>query len=362
MVTRVMIMAGGTGGHVFPALAVAERLRAEGAEVLWLGTRNGLEAGIVPRAGFRLETVMIAGLRGKGPIGWLLLPLRLLFAMLQSLAIIMRFRPMVVLGMGGFVAGPGGLVTWMLRKPLLIHEQNAIAGMTNRWLARLATRTLIAFPAALPARLQPVVTGNPVRDAIAALPPPAQRLAGRSGPLHLLVLGGSQGARSLNRVVPAALAALPQGQRPLIRHQAGRGADDALRQAYASASVDAVVEPFIEDMAEAYAWADLVVCRAGALTIAELTATGIGAILVPFPHAVDDHQTHNAAGLVDAGAAVIVRDDEGLAPGLESALQALLTAADGRARLQAMAEAARGLARPDAAGEVARHCRELADA
>jgi UDP-N-acetylglucosamine--N-acetylmuramyl-(pentapeptide) pyrophosphoryl-undecaprenol N-acetylglucosamine transferase len=361
MVTRVMIMAGGTGGHVFPALAVAERLRAAGAEVLWLGTRGGLESGIVPRAGIPLETVRIGGLRGKGAIGWLLLPFRLLTAMAQSLVIIMRFRPMVILGMGGFVAGPGGLVTWLLRKPLLVHEQNAIAGMTNRWLARLATRTLIAFPGTIPARLLPVVTGNPVRDAIAALPPPEQRFAGRSGPLRLLVLGGSQGARGLNGALPDAIAALPAARRPRVRHQAGRERDDDVRRAYTERSVAAEVEPFIDDMAAAYAWADLVVSRAGALTIAELTAAGLGAILVPYPHAVDDHQTRNAAWLVDAGAAVLAPEGPGLAQRLAQSIDGLADG-DGRIRLREMALAARRLALPDAAGEVARHCLELAHA
>ncbi len=359
MVTRVMIMAGGTGGHVFPALAVAERLRAGGAEVLWLGTRAGIEAGVVPRAGIPLETVAISGLRGKGALGWLLLPLRLLLAMTQSLAVIMRFRPMVILGMGGFVAGPGGLVGWLLRKPLLVHEQNAIAGMTNRWLARLATRALVAFPDALPARLHPVVTGNPVRDAIAALPPPEARLAGREGPPRLLVLGGSQGARGLNGALPVAIAALPADARPVIRHQAGRGRDDEVRRAYAERALPAEVDAFIDDMATAYAWADVVVCRAGALTIAELTAAGLGAVLVPYPHAVDDHQTRNAAFLVEAGAALLVAEGEDLARRLADALAPLLR---DRARARSMAVAARSLARPDAAGEVARHCLELADA
>lgn len=361
MVTRVMIMAGGTGGHVFPGLAVAERLRAEGVEVLWLGTRQGLEARLVPNAGIPLETIAITGLRGKGLVGWLLLPFRLLLAMLQSLIVIMRFRPMAVLGMGGFVAGPGALVTWLLRKPLLIHEQNAVAGMTNRWLARLADRVLIAFPGALPARLAPVVTGNPVRDAIAALPLPAERLGARSGALRLLVLGGSQGARRLNQALPKALAALPPAVRPAILHQAGRGRDAELRAAYVAAGIEAQVDPFIDDMAAAYAWADLVVCRAGALTITELTAAGLGAILVPYPHAVDDHQTRNAESMAAVGAAVLVREDDSL----ETRLAELLgefTAEQGRSRLLAMATAARGLYREDAAGAVARQCLELAHA
>ncbi len=358
MVTRVMIMAGGTGGHVFPALAVAERLRADGAEVLWLGTRAGLEAGVVPRAGFEFASVRIGGLRGKGLLGWLLLPLRMGVAMAQSLAVIMRFRPMVVLGMGGFVTGPGGLTTWLLHKPLLVHEQNAVAGMTNRWLARVATRTLVAFPDALPRAL---LTGNPVRAAIEMLPPPDERLAARSGRLRLLVLGGSLGARTLNETLPQVLAALPASQRPAVWHQTGRERDQAVREQYAAHACEARVAPFIEDMAEAYAWADVVVCRAGALTIAELTAAGLGAILVPYPHAVDDHQTHNGEYLVAAGAALLLAEGAQLKDALTRRLGEFC-AEGGRARLLAMALAARTLARPGAANAVARCCEEVAHA
>lgn len=355
MVMRVLIMAGGTGGHIFPALAVAERLRAEGAEVLWLGARDGLETRLVPRAGFPLETIRIRGLRGKGVLGWVLLPFRLAVAMLESLVVIMRFRPLTVLGMGGFVTGPGGLTTWLLRKPLVVHEQNAVAGMTNRWLGRLATRSLIAFPEALPAA---TLIGNPVRDAIERLPEPAQRFAGREGPLRLLVLGGSQGARSLNQAMPQVLAGLTADRRPLVHHQTGRDADREVALAYAQADIDARVEPFIDDMAAAYAWADLVVCRAGALTLAELAAAGLGAILVPYPWAVDDHQRRNGEFFVAAGAARLLVEGAGLQDALSRTLAEWTTDA-GRDGLLAMARAARGLALPDAAGRVARICMEV---
>jgi UDP-N-acetylglucosamine--N-acetylmuramyl-(pentapeptide) pyrophosphoryl-undecaprenol N-acetylglucosamine transferase len=359
MVTRVLIMAGGTGGHVFPALAVAQRLREEGAEVLWLGTRRGMEADLVPRAGFELALIEIDGLRGKGPGQWLWLPIRVIVAMAQSLAVILRFRPMAVLGMGGFVSGPGGLTTWLLKKPLLIHEQNAVAGLTNRWLARLATRVLIAFPGALPARLKPVLTGNPVRREIAELASPVERLSKRAGPLRVLVLGGSQGARGLNLAVPEAIARL-SGARPEVWHQTGKGSAEEVCARYAAHALPARVEPFIEGMAAAYAWADLVICRAGALTIAELTAAGVGAILVPYPYAVDDHQAHNGQYLVDAGAALMVKEGSDLAVVLTQLLEQLH--AQGRPRLIQMAEAARRLAQPDAARAVTHHCLELAHA
>jgi UDP-N-acetylglucosamine--N-acetylmuramyl-(pentapeptide) pyrophosphoryl-undecaprenol N-acetylglucosamine transferase len=362
MAARILIMAGGTGGHVFPALAVARELRAVGADVLWLGTRSGLEAEIVPRAGFTLVTVAIGGLRGKGPLRWLLLPLTLGWAMLQSLQILLRFRPMAVLGMGGFAAGPGGLMTWLLRKPLLVHEQNAVAGLTNRWLAALAGRCMVAFPGALPARLQPVLTGNPVRAEISALPAPAARFRDRAGPLRLLVLGGSQGAQALNEALPRVLAGLSAAERPQVRHQTGRAQVAVVGQQYAALGLTAEVLPFIDDMAAAYAWADLVVCRAGALTIAELTAAGVGSILVPFPHAADDHQTRNAAYLVEAGAGLLLPQDGELASRLLERLGGFCRAAVGgdRAAVTAMAQAARRLAQPESAQRVARLCLESA--
>jgi UDP-N-acetylglucosamine--N-acetylmuramyl-(pentapeptide) pyrophosphoryl-undecaprenol N-acetylglucosamine transferase len=350
---RVMIMAGGTGGHVFPALAVAAELRERGAEVFWLGTRHGLEAKLVPSAGIKIEWVAVSGLRGKGALVWLLAPWRLLWAALQVLAVMIRQRPVVVLGMGGFVTGPGGVVTWLLRKPLVIHEQNAIAGLTNRLLSPLARRVLEAFPGTFHTK-RVVLTGNPVRRAIAELPAPKQRFAGRSAALRLLVLGGSLGARALNEVVPQAIAQLPSP--PEIWHQAGSRNIDEARDSYRCAGVAARVEDFIEDMAAAYAWADLVVCRAGALTVAELAAAGVAAILVPYPHAVDDHQTRNAASLAAAGAAVVVQQRDLTLERLRDLLVSLLD----RARLSAMAQAARCLAQPHAAERVAEQCWEVA--
>jgi UDP-N-acetylglucosamine--N-acetylmuramyl-(pentapeptide) pyrophosphoryl-undecaprenol N-acetylglucosamine transferase len=348
---RVMIMTGGTGGHVFPALAVAAALRERGAEVFWLGTRQGLEAKLVPAAGIAMEWVSVSGLRGKGAAAWLLAPGRLLWAALQALAVMRRRRPGVVLGMGGFVTGPGGVAAWLSRTPLLIHEQNAIAGFTNRMLAPLAQRVMEAFPGSLRGR-HALHTGNPVRRAIAELPPPEQRFASRAGRLRLLVLGGSLGARALNELVPAAIARL--ASRPEVWHQCGARHIDEAHEHYRRAAVEARVEPFIDDMAAAYAWADLVLCRAGALTIAELAAAGVGAILVPYPHAVDDHQTRNAAYLAEADAAVVVQQHELSQERLCELLAALLD----RVHLAAMARAARCLARPDAAEQVAAQCFE----
>ncbi len=366
MVTRIMIMAGGTGGHVFPALAVAQELQSRGVEVIWMGTRRGIEAQVVPAAGIPMEWVSITGLRGKGAVSWLLAPLKLLSALFQSLVILMRCRPMAVLGMGGFVAGPGGVMTWLLRKPLVIHEQNAIAGLTNRLLAGLATKTMQAFPGALQQKTDPQLVGNPVRMEIAALPLPQQRFEKRSGPLRLLVLGGSLGAQSLNRVVPLAINALPEVQRPEIWHQAGERLIEEARAGYHAVAVDARVEPFIDDMAEAYGWADLVLCRAGALTISELSAAGVAALLVPYPYAVDDHQAHNAAFLVDDGAAILLRQDALSAEQLSVLWQGLYQQHGDnegvRNHLLGMAIKGRALAKPDAVQLVADACVEVAHA
>jgi len=351
MSASVVIMAGGTGGHVFPALAIAERLRERGLAVSWLGTRRGLEAELVPRAGIEIDWISVAGLRGNGLLGWLLAPFRLTVALLQALAALHRRRPAAVLGMGGFVAGPGGVAARLLALPLVIHEQNAVAGLTNNLLARLANRVLEAFPGTFPTARSALTTGNPVRAGIAALPDPSTRFAGREGPLRLLVLGGSLGAAALNASVPAAAARLPG--RLTIRHQCGRRQIESARQAYAEAGVDVELLPFIDDMAAAYAWADLVVCRAGALTIAELAAAGVGALLVPYPYAVDDHQTVNAAELIEAGAARLLPQAELDAPRLAEELETL---AMDRARLQAMAVAARAVARPDATDAVVAAC------
>lgn len=349
----VLIMAGGTGGHVIPALAVARYLREQGASVVWLGTHKGIEAELVPAAGFDIEWLNIGGLRGKGVMTRLLGPLRILLAMLQAGRILLRRRPAVVLGFGGFVTGPGGLVARLLGYPLVIHEQNARAGLTNRLLARVATHVLEAFPGSLPARHGAVTTGNPVRREIAALDAPPARLAEREGPLRLLVIGGSLGAQVLNETVPAAVAGMPAGQRPLIRHQAGKRNIDQARQAYEQAGVAADVTAFIDDMAAAYDWADLVICRAGALTVSELAAAGAAAILVPYPHAVDDHQTRNAQFLSEAGAAELLPQSRLNAELLRERLRHY---ADARDELQGMAAAARGRARVEATRQVADYC------
>lgn len=351
---RVMVMAGGTGGHVFPALAVAEELRRRGMEVFWLGAPESFEARVVPPRGFPMEWVRIKGLRGKGFKGWLLAPFKIFAAMLQVLRVLRRRRPRLVVGMGGFVTGPGGLTAWLLGIPLLVHEQNAVPGMTNQWLARVADRVLEAFPGSFDPSRGARLTGNPVRTEISDLPPPEQRMGGRTGLLHLLVLGGSQGAQALNLTLPQALAQLPQEARPEVRHQAGGRQLEETVDAYAGAGVTAEIIPFIEDMAAAYAWADLVLCRSGALTVAELAAAGVGAILVPYPHAVDDHQTKNARYLVDGGAALLLPQSQ-----MDAARLAEMLCLD-RASAGEMAAAARRLAYPGATGAVADHCLEVA--
>ena len=350
----IMIMAGGTGGHVFPGLAVAEVLRRDRLDVIWLGTQRGLEARLVPAHGIDIEWVSIAGIRGRGLGAWLAAPFRILLAVLQVLGTLRRRRPAAVLGMGGFVSGPGGIAAWLCRKPLLIHEQNAVAGTTNRWLARLASQVLEAFPNSFPPRVRTKLVGNPVRESIAALPPPRERQLGAAGrPLRVLVLGGSQGAQALNRAVPRAVARLSEP--PELLHQAGRGIDET-RALYAELGMAVRLEEFIDDMAGAYAWADVVVARAGALTLAELSAAGVGAILVPYPYAIDDHQTKNASHFVAAGAGVLLPESELDAERLGRELERLMS---DRAMVLRMAQSAREQARPDAAIEIARACSSL---
>jgi UDP-N-acetylglucosamine--N-acetylmuramyl-(pentapeptide) pyrophosphoryl-undecaprenol N-acetylglucosamine transferase len=346
---KILIMAGGTGGHVFPALAVAQALRDRGHEIVWMGAPDSFEARVVPQHAIPLEFVRVSGLRGKGVLKLLWAPLILCRALLQAMAALRRQRPQVVLGMGGFASGPGGVAAWLLRRPLLIHEQNAVAGLTNRALSWLACHTLQAFPGTFRSA-GALTVGNPVRTALTGLPHPAERLAHRSGPLRVLVIGGSQGARALNEKMPAALRQMAPEQRPEVRHQAGRTLEIA-QAAYAQSGVTARIDAFIEDMADAYAWADLVVCRAGASTIAELTAVGCAAVLVPFPAAVDDHQTRNGEYLVRAGAALLMPERELSATTLAGVLTSL--AAD-LARLLAMATAARALAQPAAVDEIIR--------
>jgi len=355
----ILVMAGGTGGHVYPALAVAQALQQQSRRVVWLGTRRGLESRVVPAAGIDVEWVSIGGLRGKGMLTLLVAPFRLLLALYQSLRAVLRHRPAAVLGMGGFVSGPGGVAAWITRKPLLIHEQNAVAGLTNRLLARLARVVLQAFPGSFPAHIRAETVGNPVRAEIAAIAEPDDRYAGHEGPLRLLVLGGSQGALALNRVVPAALGALPPEQRPLVRHQTGERTIEAARAAYVENALEAELLPYIDDMAAAYAWADLVVCRAGALTVAELSAVGLPAIFVPFPAAVDDHQTANARPLAAAGAAVIVAEKDLSKETLAALLRDWLSNRD---RLRERATRARQQAHPTALADISGRCLELAGA
>ncbi len=351
-----LIMAGGTGGHVFQALALARELRARRWRVIWLGTHRGLEARLVPAENIELEWLSVSGLRGKGLGVWLRAPLLLTRALWQALAVMRRRRPSLVVGLGGFVAGPGGVAAWLVRRPLLIHEQNAVAGFTNRCLARLAQRVLTAFPGSFAPHIGAEVIGNPVRAEIARLPAPSQRFAARGPIVRLLVLGGSQGAARLNAIVPFALARVSSQLRMEVRHQSGARWLEAAQGHYRDAGVAVRLQPFIEDMAEAYGWADLVICRAGALTISELTAAGVGAILVPFPAATDDHQTRNADFLVGEGAAIMLEERQLSAESLADQLMALCT---GRGRLIAMAERARSLAKPHAAQALADACAEL---
>ena len=357
----VMIMAGGTGGHVFPALALAQALRQAACEVVWLGTRRGIEARLVPAAGIPVEWIAIGGLRGKGFLTLLAAPFALLRALWQSVAAMLRHRPAVVVGLGGYVTGPGGIAARLTGRPLVIHEQNAVAGFTNRVLARLATSVLEGFGGGFGARSRTRTVGNPVRAEFFALANPAVRYATHDGPIRVLVVGGSQGAAALNALVPRALAQLHAAEGAahrelLVRHQCGERHLDRARAAYATAGIDlsrVTLSPFIDDIVRAYDWADLVIARAGALTVAELAAAGVAAVLVPFPAAVDDHQTANAKQLVERGAAVLLAERGLTAEALADVL-ARLTA--DRAVLRVMAERARGLARPEATRELADVC------
>ncbi|MFT6916091.1 MAG: UDP-N-acetylglucosamine--N-acetylmuramyl-(pentapeptide) pyrophosphoryl-undecaprenol N-acetylglucosamine transferase [Motiliproteus sp.] len=350
----LLVMAGGTGGHVFPALATADCLRQQGWRIEWLGSHRGIENRLVPEAGIRLHRISVAGLRGKGRLSLLLAPFKLVRALWQALAVIRKVNPDAVLGMGGFASGPGGLAAWILRKPLLVHEQNAIPGLTNRLLAHLSARPMEAFPGAFAAKYSALHTGNPVRGDIARLDPPEQRFSGRKGPLRLLVVGGSLGARAINECLPKSLALFPAELRPEVWHQAGANNIDRTRLAYQQSGVPVRLEAFVEDMQTAYGWADLVICRAGALTVSELAMAGVGSVLVPFPFAVDDHQTANSRYLVDKEAAILLPQAE-LSP--ERLLQ-LLQQLDDRDLLLAMAQRARALATPRATALVAQQCQE----
>ncbi|MDX3904971.1 MAG: undecaprenyldiphospho-muramoylpentapeptide beta-N-acetylglucosaminyltransferase [Pigmentiphaga sp.] len=347
----LMVMAGGTGGHIMPGLAVAAALRARGWNVVWMGNPEAMEGRLVPPQGIPLAPVRFSGVRGKGPVTLLKLPFTLVRAAAQARSALRRYRPDVVLGMGGYVALPGGLMARLRGTPLVVHEQNSVAGMTNRVLARWANQVLTAFPGALPGEL----TGNPVRPEVAAVAPPAGRYASRTGPLRLLVVGGSLGAQALNTVVPQAIAALPAGERPEVVHQAGEKHIDALRAAYAEAGVDADCRAFIADMAEAYADADLVICRSGAMTVAEVCAAGVAALFVPFPYAVDDHQTTNAKYLSQAQAGWLQPQSALSADWLAGWLRQRT-----RAELAETATRARALAHPRATERIADICEAAA--
>lgn len=353
MTTRtILIMAGGTGGHIYPGLAVADALRAQDWNVVWLGAPNSMEAELVPRHGYPVAWVNFSGVRGKGLLRLLALPFTLLRALGQSADAIFRHRPDVVLGMGGYITMPGGLMAAILRRPLVIHEQNSIAGMSNKVLAKLAARVLSGFPDVLK-RTQ--WCGNPVRADIAALPEPQARYTARSGKLNVLVVGGSLGAQALNEALPRALAMLSEQERPNVLHQTGKKHLEAVQELYGQAGVSADIRAFLDDMANQYAKADVVICRAGALTIAELAAAGVASVLIPFPFAVDDHQTFNARFLSEHGAAVLLPQKELSAEKLVQLLRGL-----NREKLLAMAQAARSLAKPDATQQVAQVCIALA--
>jgi len=345
----VMIMAGGTGGHIFPGLAVARTLRERGLQVIWLGSDGGMETRIVPEQGFCIETLAIKGLRGKGAFSLLKAPMTIAAAVMAAHRIIRRHRPAAVISFGGYTAGPGGVAAWMLGRPLLVHEQNRAPGMTNRLLARIADKVMSGFPDSFKSVAHSTV-GNPVRPEISALPAPELRFAGREGTLRILVLGGSQGARALNAVLPAVLAGISDRIAFQVRHQSGEKLLAETQAAYRTANVGASVEAFIRDMAEAYGWADVVIGRAGALTVAEICAAGIASILVPLPTAVDDHQASNADFLKQHGGGMWFRQDAGLEENLKQALIAI--GGDSGKRMQ-MANAARACAFPRAADDVA---------
>lgn len=349
-----MVMAGGTGGHVIPGLAVADYLRDAGARICWLGTRRGIEADLVPRSGYELRFLDVEGIRGRGLMALLKAPLTLWRSLRQAIRAQSEFKPQVVLGMGGYAAGPGGVAARLKGIPLVIHEQNSVAGTTNRILARLATKVMQGFPGVF---RNADWCGNPVRTSIANLPPPDTRFAERSGTMRLLVLGGSRGARAINELLPQALQLIDESVRPQVWHQCGDNHLEATRALYEAGDVESNVVPFVEKMDEAYGWADFVVCRAGALTIAELTACGLGSLLIPFPYAIDDHQTVNGRLLVDNSAALMIAESEISAHRLADEITALSSDSD---RRLAMATNARSLAKPDATKRVAEVLLEVA--
>lgn len=353
---RVLIMAGGTGGHVFPGLALADYLREQGVEVHWLGTAQGIEAKLVPEAKYPLHLVQITGLRGKGVLAKLLAPVKVVKAMMASIAIIKSVNPDVVVGMGGFVSGPGGVAAWLTGRPLVIHEQNAIAGFTNKLLSLFAKRVLMGFPNAFAPSSRNLAVGNPVRVAIENIPAPAVRFAEQHEPLRLLVLGGSLGAMAINQVVPEAMASFADSERPIVVHQTGDKHFAEVKKIYESKGVEVTLSPFVKDMADVYSTADLVVCRAGALTVAELCAAGVGAIFVPFPFAVDDHQTANAKFMVDQGAALCIQQSDLTASRLADIVREF---AHSKPKRVAMAEAAYQLRQVGVVKKIYAVCQEV---
>ena len=353
----ILITAGGTGGHVYPGLAVARALQEQNIPVVWMGTEKGLESKVIPEAGIHMVYLSVSGLRGKGILSLLNAPFELTKALFQSFMIMRKVKPAAVLGMGGFVAGPGGLVAALMGIPVVIHEQNAIPGLTNKLLSKVSKKVLEGFPGTFAGIKKAIGIGNPVRQDIASLAMPLTRLGDRWGRVRLLIFGGSLGAQALNEVVPMALSEVPLDKLPLVRHQAGKNKDDVTRKRYAQLGVEAKVTDFIDDMAEAYEWADLVICRSGALTVAELAAAGLASIMVPYPYAVDDHQTENAKYLSNAGAAILMPQDEMTKETLAELLEGLCSNRD---KLIEMGFKARALAKPQATAEVAAICAEMA--
>ena len=353
MTTNILVMAGGTGGHVFPALTVADVLKRRGCNVHWLGAEQCIENRLVPEHGYPLHRLKISGVRGNGLVRKLMAPLKLFSAVLAARRVISQVRPSLTLGFGGFASGPGGIASVLSGIPLVIHEQNAVPGLTNRVLSKFAFLVLQAFSGAF--RGNAMTVGNPVRENIVALPAPAQRYAAHAGALHILVTGGSQGALALNRTLPGELAKALAGSAADIRHQAGRGRTDEAASAYTAAGLTAQVDEFIDDMAAAYDWADLVICRAGAATVCEVAAAGVAALFIPLPTAVDDHQTFNARWLADQGAALLL-SQQALEQGqLKQNLAGMLS----REHLQGIAEQARAVAITDSAEKVAGICLEV---
>ena len=351
MTRPVLIMAGGTGGHVFPALAVADQLKQQGVPVVWLGTRKGIEARLVVEAGYDIRWLSVSGLRGKNKLSLLLAPLKLMRACLQAIKVILDVKPAAVLGMGGFASGPGGLMAYLMGKPLLVHEQNAIPGLTNTLLAKMAGTVMESFPGSFKMKKSVQLIGNPVRTNIMQIKAPAERLADRSETINILVVGGSLGAAALNNAVPEMKSLLEDKEAINIWHQTGERNIDETRAIYSKFAVEARVDAFINDMAEAYEWADVVICRSGAMTVSELAMAGVASILVPYPYAVDDHQTANANYLVENDAAILLQQKELTAVHLKEIVMSLT-----REKILNMSEAAKQCARPDAAEKAAKLC------